>query len=66
MTTVDPDTSARDPGVLRDIVRRFDGRLCLDASIVRAGSINEGDEVEFIRDDTAIGAGVRDRREKAS
>ena len=27
MTTVDPDTLAQDPKVLRDIVQRFDGRL---------------------------------------
>jgi hypothetical protein len=26
MTTVDPDTLERDPEVLKDIVRRFDGR----------------------------------------
>ena len=30
MTTVDPDTLARDPEVLRDIGRRFGGRLALE------------------------------------
>ena len=31
MTTVDPDTQERDPEVLRDIARRFGGRLALNA-----------------------------------
>ena len=31
MTTVDPDTLDRDPEVLRDIGRRFGGRLALNA-----------------------------------
>ena len=39
MTTVDPDTLAVDPAVLRDIVRRFGGKLALDADVVRAGTI---------------------------
>ena len=30
MTTYDPDATEQDPDVLRDIVRRFDGRLCLN------------------------------------
>ena len=37
MTTYDPDTTEQDPGVLRDIVRRFQGRLCLNATVNRAG-----------------------------
>ena len=45
MTTVDPDTLERDPEVLRDIGRRFNGRLALNAAIVRGGVLHEGDEV---------------------
>jgi hypothetical protein len=33
MTTVDPDTLDRDPEVLRDIGRRFGGRLALNADV---------------------------------
>jgi uncharacterized protein YcbX len=47
MTTVDPDTLERDPNVLRDIGRRFGGRLALNADVVRAGTITEGDEVRL-------------------
>jgi MOSC domain-containing protein len=47
MTTYDPDTNDQDPAVLRDIVRRFDGRLCLNAHVTRSGSVREGDAVEI-------------------
>ena len=47
MTTVDPDTLEVDPEVLRDIVRRFDGRLALNAEVVRPGTIHIGDPVTF-------------------
>jgi uncharacterized protein YcbX len=50
MTTYDPDTLAQDIGVLRDIVRRFGGRLCLDAAVARSGRVDEGDPVELIRE----------------
>jgi uncharacterized protein YcbX len=46
MTTYDPDTVAQDTDVLRDIVRRFDGRLCLNARVVRAGWVGVGDPVD--------------------
>ncbi len=49
MTTYDPDTGQQDPGVLRDIVRRFGGRLCLNAHVIRAGTVTEGDAVELLR-----------------
>jgi MOSC domain-containing protein len=49
MTTVDPDTLARDPEVLRDIGRRFRGRLALNAWVVREGLIREGDSVTLMR-----------------
>jgi uncharacterized protein YcbX len=45
MTTVDPDTLERDPEVLRDIGRRFGGRLALNADVARAGTIRVGDAV---------------------
>src|SRR6187402_3302108 len=45
MTTVDPDTLERDPEVLRDIGRRFRGRLALDADVVRGGTVRVGDDV---------------------
>jgi hypothetical protein len=49
MTTVDPDTLARDPDVLRDIGRRFGGRLALNADVVRGGTIAVGDVVTLVR-----------------
>ena len=45
MTTYDPDTADQDNQVLRDIVRRFDGRLCLNAFVTRQGCVREGDPV---------------------
>ncbi len=56
MTTYDPDTLAQDHRVLQSIVRRFDGRLALNAAVVRAGHLREGDRVELI--ETPDGAGV--------
>jgi len=47
MTTYHPDTSKQDPRVLRDIVERFGGRLCLNASVTRMGRVREGDSVEL-------------------
>ena len=44
MTTVDPDTFERDPEVLKEIVRRFGGRLALDADVVRGGTVRIGDD----------------------
>jgi hypothetical protein len=48
MTTWDPDTQAQDVGVLRDIVRRFDGRLCLNAAVLEPARIAVGDAVELL------------------
>jgi uncharacterized protein len=48
MTTWDPDTQAQDVGVLRDIARRFDGRLCLNAAVLEPARIGTGDEVELL------------------
>ena len=47
MTTYDPDTSEQDPQVLRDIVRRFGGKICLNARVTRAGHIEAGESVEL-------------------
>jgi uncharacterized protein YcbX len=49
MTTVDPDTLERDPEVLRDIGRRFGGRLALNAWVVQPGVVREGDTVVLVR-----------------
>ena len=54
MTTVDPDTLERDPGVLKDIGRRFGGRLALNADVVAAGTIHVGDAVELIPAETGM------------
>ncbi|MFZ0323523.1 MAG: MOSC N-terminal beta barrel domain-containing protein [Actinomycetes bacterium] len=47
MTTIDPDTLERDPEVLRDIARRFGGRLALNAGVERSGTISVGDVVHL-------------------
>ncbi len=49
MTTVDPDTITRDPEVLKDIGRRFGGKLALNAAVGRAGWVRIGDPVELVR-----------------
>lgn len=49
MTTVDPDTLVRVPEVLKDIGRRFHGRLALNADVARAGTIAIGDPVRLVR-----------------
>lgn len=49
MTTVDPDTFERDPEVLRDIARRFNGQLALNADVLRPGVIRVGDAVTLNR-----------------
>jgi hypothetical protein len=49
MTTVDPDTLVREPEVLRDIGRRFHGRLALNAEVLQPGRIRVGDPVRLVR-----------------
>jgi uncharacterized protein len=49
MTTIDPDTLEIDPQVLKDIVRRFDGRLALNAEVERVGTLRVGDPVRLVR-----------------
>jgi hypothetical protein len=46
MTTFDPDTLAWDPGVLRDIVKRFQGTLALNSEVLRGGTVEVGQKVE--------------------
>jgi uncharacterized protein len=50
MTIVDPDTLVRDHGVLRDIGRRFGGKLALDSDVLRAGTVHVGDGVRVVQD----------------
>jgi MOSC domain-containing protein len=45
MITIDPDTLRVNPDILRDTVRRFDNRLCLNAEVVVPGTIRIGDSV---------------------
>jgi uncharacterized protein len=48
MITIDPDTLRVNPDILRDTVRRFDNRLCLNAEVVRAATIRVGDHVTVL------------------
>jgi len=48
MTTYDPDTLAQDPEVLKSIVRRFDGRLALNAAVAVGGRVRVGDDVQLV------------------
>ena len=48
MTTFDPDTLAHDPSVLRDIVKRFGGRLALNCEVLAGGTIEVGLEVKLV------------------
>ena len=48
MTTVDPDLITRDPEVLRDIGRRFGGKLALNAFVGRPGTVRIGDAVRLV------------------
>jgi len=49
MTTVDPDTLDVDRGVLKDIITRFDGKLALNADVIRPGTVRVGDPVRLLR-----------------
>ncbi|QJR37416.1 MOSC domain-containing protein [Gemmatimonas groenlandica] len=48
MTTVDPDAITRDPEVLRDIGRRFGGKLALNAEVVQPGRIRLHDVIHLV------------------
>jgi uncharacterized protein YcbX len=45
MTTYDPDTLEQDPGVLKEIVQKFDGELALNCFVIRGGELEVGDRV---------------------
>jgi uncharacterized protein len=49
MTTFDPDTLEQDRGILRDIVRKFDGKLALNCYVVQGGEIHVGDDVQLVK-----------------
>lgn len=51
MTTFDPDTLVQDARVLKDIVRRFDGRLALNADVIQGGEIRVDIPVELLAED---------------
>jgi uncharacterized protein len=53
MTTFDPDTLAHDPEVLRDIIRRFGGKLALNCFVARGGMIQVNQEVRIVRSEAA-------------
>ncbi|MBL8229154.1 MAG: MOSC N-terminal beta barrel domain-containing protein [Bryobacterales bacterium] len=48
MTTYDPDTLDQDPTVLRDIVKRFEGKLALNCAVEEGGAIEINQKVEFV------------------
>ncbi len=48
MTTIDPDTLRIDAEVLRDIVRRFENKLAVNAEVVRGATIRVNDCVELL------------------
>ncbi len=57
MTTYDPDSLAPDSQVLRDIVKRFGGKLALNCDVTRGGRIEVDQPVEFHGTATAEHAG---------
>ena len=48
MTTYDPHTGEQDIGVLRDIVRRYDGKIALNCGVVTGGTIRQGEPVQLV------------------
>ena len=48
MTTYDPDTLVQDPEVLRDIMRRFGGRMALNTDVARGGTLEINQEVRLL------------------
>lgn len=53
MTTFDPDTLMQDIEVLKRIHREFDGRLALNAYVVRGGTLSVGDTVDLVAEPVA-------------
>src|SRR5262249_52152525 len=54
MTTFDPDTLEQDHGVLRRIVRDYDGSFALDAFVVEPGRVRVGDPVILVEPGSAM------------
>ncbi len=54
VTTIDPDTGLQDLGVLRRIIREFEGTMALNCWVAQGGRIREGDPVELV--DTPLDA----------
>lgn len=48
MTTFDPDTQQQDRDVLKEIVRKFGGKLALNCCVIEGGEIRVGDEVQIV------------------
>ena len=60
MTTFDPDTLVQDRGVLTSIVRKFDGKLALNAFVLRSGTVRQGEHVELLSRRECQGTGTTD------
>lgn len=48
MTTFDPDTQRQKVGVLKEIGRKFAGKLALNCYVIRGGEIHAGDDVQLL------------------
>lgn len=53
MTTYDPDTLKQNQAVLREIVRKFAGKLALNCHVIQGGKISVGDTVELAEAEVA-------------
>ena len=51
MTTFDPDTLEQNHRVLKEIVKKFDGKLALNCYVIKGGEIHVGDDVELLSGD---------------
>ena len=49
MTSYDPDTLVQDKEILRDIYRRFDGKLALNCFVIEGGEVAVGDGVQLVQ-----------------
>lgn len=47
MTTFDPDTQRQNVNVLKEIARKFDGKLALNCYVIQGGTIRVGDAIEL-------------------
>ena len=51
VTSIDPDTGAKDSEIFRSIHRDFNGQLALNCWVIRPGNIQVGDAVELVESD---------------